>query len=78
MSDHSQTTERYPHMDAIDAALARGRVEDNIPSDVEASAIGLFESESQGITGIKWDWTKASDEVRNRFRLRVLLREPNV
>lgn len=56
-------------MAEMDRCRERGRIEERIPPGIERRAIEIFEERSKMITGHVWDWEKAGDEVRNRFRL---------
>lgn len=61
---------QLPNSDAIDAAIARKRIEDDIPEQIEVVAKCLYEDQSLTMTGNKWDWNMAGDEIRNKWRLR--------
>jgi len=45
------------------------------PRDIEERAIALFERHSLADTGHKWLWPESTEEVRNRYRLFVLVPE---
>lgn len=47
----------------------------NIPAEIEALAIQIFQGETRGLTGIPWDWEESCAEVRNRYRIKAFKRQ---
>jgi hypothetical protein len=45
-----------------------------VPESIEAMAIEMFKAHSKGITGHEWKWEESSQDVRNIWRIKALLR----
>ena len=58
-------------MEALNAILDRPR--DQVPPAIEQRAKHLFEQQTLAVTGNVWDWLKASDEIKNKWRVRAFI-----
>ena len=53
------------------------RFGDMMPEDLEQAAIREFEHQSLLQTGDKWKWEESDEEIRNHYRIRVLVNAVN-
>lgn len=65
---------REDRVSFIETIINLGLIENRIPIRIEYDAISIYERDTLRCTGNKWDWKKASDTVRNKYRLEAFLR----
>lgn len=62
-------------MGTIDRSRFGKSFEERIPESLESEARAVFERSSLAMFGVQWVWKDSSEEVRNRFRLGIMIRK---